>query len=219
MKSNNKLKSESIKEIALKTKRFTEILLKANALNQEELECWIFCNGMLFNSPDKWWGDYGLRDFPHEGIDLCLLKDRDNRIRHLDDKTRIPVMHAGVIRAEFKDYLGRALIIEHDAPGDAIGKFISMYAHTCPEPGMEIGTTVKEGDIIATIADTSHSKANILPHLHFSIGIPLRSFSYEGFYWNMVRDPKLMTLLDPLPVLDFPHQALDIDDPACRPQT
>ncbi len=202
----------------LKKSRFTEMLLKKNALEQRGFEYWIFCNGMLFNSPDKWWGDYGLRDFPHEGIDLCLLKDRSHRIHRLDETTRIPVMHDGVIRAMFKDYLGQALIIEHQACANKFEPFISMYAHTNPQPGMEIGTIVKEGDIIATIADTSHSKANILPHLHFSLGIPARLFSYEGFFWNMVRDPEMMTLLDPLPIIDLPHQAPDAGDAVCHPQ-
>ena len=89
------------------------MLLAENGLEQNEFEYWVFCNGMLFNSPDKWWGDFGLRDFPHEGIDLCQLKDRSGRIHRLDEKTRIPVMHDGVIKAMFKDYLGQALIIEH----------------------------------------------------------------------------------------------------------
>ena len=117
-----------------------------------------------------------------------------------------------------KNYLDQALIIEHQACANKFETFISMYAHTNPQPGMEIGTIVKEGDIIATIADTSHSKANILPHLHFSLGIPARSFSYEGFFWNMVRDPKMMTLLDPLPIIDLPHQALDAADAVCQPR-
>ena len=194
------------------------MLLKKNALEQRGFECWIFCNGMLFNSPDKWWGDYGLRDFPHEGIDLCLLKDRSHKIHRLDENTRIPVMHDGVIKAMFKDYLGQALIIEHETAANKFEMFISMYAHTNPKPGMEIGTPVKEGDIIATIADTSHSKANILPHLHFSMGIPSGTFNYEGFFWDMVRDPEMMTLLDPLPIIDLPHQALDAGDALCQPR-
>jgi hypothetical protein len=35
---------------------------------------------MLFNSPDKWWGDHGLRDYPHEAIDMCLYRDRVKKI-------------------------------------------------------------------------------------------------------------------------------------------
>ena len=216
MDSSNAINSESAKTMALSKSRFTKMLVKENALDQCGFESWVFCNGMLFNSPDKWWGDFGLRDFPHEGIDLCLFKDRALQIRRLDFTTRIPVMHDGVVRAIFKDYLGKAVIIEHEQTNTGSEKFVSMYAHTKPGAEIEVGTTVKEGDIIATIADTSNSTANILPHLHFSVGLPSESFFYEDFVWNRVRNPEMMTLLDPLPVIDYPYQALDTDSPDCR---
>jgi murein DD-endopeptidase MepM/ murein hydrolase activator NlpD len=200
----------------LKKSHFTELLIRENALDQYGFESWIFCNGMMFNSPDKWWGNFGLRDFPHEGIDFCLYRDGSKRVRQLDDTTRIPVMHDGVIRAIFKDYLGQAIIIEHEQSRNDLRRFVSMYAHTRPREDIQIGSTLKEGDIIATIADTRSSKAKILPHLHFSIGLPSDPFSYEGMVWNIVRNPEMMTLLDPLPVIDYPYLALDTDNPACR---
>jgi murein DD-endopeptidase MepM/ murein hydrolase activator NlpD len=200
----------------MKHTRFTEMLIEENALEDGGFEGWIFCQGMLFNSPDKWWGDHGLRDFPHEGIDLCLYRDRSRKICRLDEKTRIPVMHDGMIKAVFKDYLGQAIIIEHGQSDSDPGRFISVYAHTKPRPGLEPGTIVKEGDIIATIADTGHSKANIIPHLHFSLGGRSKSLSYDGFVWNIMRDPLKITLMDPLPVIDLPYQVLDPDESFCR---
>ena len=192
------------------------MLIKANALDKSGFEAWVFCQGMLFKSKDKWWGDFGLRDFPHEGIDLCLYKDRYQRICRLDENSRIPVMHDGVVKALFKDYLGQAVIIEHENSGLNTGRFISFYAHTKPLPGIEAGVIVKEGDIIATIADTSNSKANISPHLHLSLGLPSESFSYNGFVWNTIRKPEMMILLDPLAIIDWPYQELDAGNPACR---
>jgi murein DD-endopeptidase MepM/ murein hydrolase activator NlpD len=207
---------ESIDSMQLKKSRFTEMLILENSLEPAEFDSWAFCRGMLFNSPDKWWGDHGLRDFPHEGIDLCLYVDRSRVIQRLDEKTRIPVMHDGVVRAMFKDYLGQAVIIEHEDTANQTRTFLSVYAHTRPLAGIEVGTGLKEGDVIATIADTSHSKANILPHLHFSLGIPSNSLSYEGFVWNMMRDPVLVKLKDPLAVIDWPHQALNASNTPCR---
>jgi murein DD-endopeptidase MepM/ murein hydrolase activator NlpD len=192
------------------------MLIEENALDQSGFESWIFCRGMLFNSPDKWWGDHGRRDYPHEGIDLCLYQDRSGRIRQIDVNTRIPVMHDGVVKAIFKDYLGQAVIIEHENSGSETGRFISFYAHTNPRPEIEVGTIVKKGDVIATLADTGNSKSKILPHLHFSLGIPSKSFSYDRFVWNTIRNPAMLILLDPLPVIDWPYQALDADNPACR---
>ena len=216
MHSKNSLNSDLTQSMSLKKSRFTEMLIKENALDQSGFESWIFCHGMLFNSPDKWWGDHGLRDYPHEGIDLCLYRDRSGTIRRIDEKTRIPVIHDGVIRAIFKDYLGRAIIIEHEKFDSEAGKFISFYAHTKPHAEIEAGMVVKEGDIIATIADTGHSKANIIPHLHFSLGRPLRYLSYDRFVWNIIRDPETIKLLDPLTVIDCPYQTLDAGERTCR---
>jgi len=128
------------------------MLSEENALDQSRFESWIFCLGMLFNSPDKWWGDHGSRDYPHEGIDLCLYRDRSRR----------------------------------------------------------------KGIVLATLADTSHSKANIIPHLDFSLGRPFRSLSYDRFVWNIIRDPKKINLLDPLTVIDWPYQALDVGESTRR---
>lgn len=192
------------------------MLIKENALDQSGFERWIFCHGMLFNSPDKWWGDHGLRDYPHEGIDLCLYKDQVNSIRRINEKTRIPVMQDGVVKAMFKDYLGKSLIIEHVHSGNDTIRFISFYAHTNPRPEIKDGVVVKEGDVIATLADTSNSKSNIIPHLHLSLGLPSKSFSYDGFVWNTIRKPEMITLLDPLAIIDWPYQIIDTLNSACR---
>jgi len=200
----------------LKKSRLTEMLIVENELDQGGFDSWIFCQGMLFNSPDKWWGDHGLRDFPHEGIDLCLFKGGNSRIRQLAETTQIPVMEDGVVRAMFKDYLGMAIIIEHEPADGSNERLLSVYAHTSPHPKIEAGVIVKEGDIIATLADTGHSKANILPHLHFTLGLLSESFSYKGFVWNTIRKPELITLLDPLAVIDWPYQAMAAGDPGCR---
>jgi len=216
MNSKNSLNSYAIKTLYLKKSRFTEMLIKENPLDQSGFERWIFCHGMLFNSPDKWWGDHGLRDYPHEGIDLCLYKDQVNSIRRINEKTRIPVMQDGVVKAMFKDYLGKSLIIEHVHSGNDTIRFISFYAHTNPRPEIKDGVVVKEGDVIATLADTSNSKSNIIPHLHFSLGLPSKSFSYDGFVWNTIRKPEMITLLDPLSIIDWPYQMLDTLNSACR---
>lgn len=207
---------ESITSPAIPASRFTEMLIEENGLKPDVFRRWTFCQGMLFKSPDKWWGDHGFRDFPHEGIDLCQYEDDSGTIRRLDHTTRIPVMHDGEVRAIFKDYLGQAMIIEHKHPADIYENFMSVYAHTKPISGIEVGAGVKRGDIIATIAGTGHSKANILPHLHFSLGIPSKSLSYEGFVWNVMRDPEMVTLVDPLAVIDWPHYELNAESLECR---
>lgn len=204
-----------MKTAALKKTRFTETLIEENGLDQNGFDSWLFCPGMLFNSPQKWWGDHGRRDFPHEGIDLCLYRDRTKRTLRLDEKSRIPVMHAGVVKAIFTDYLGKAVIIEHELPESENGRFLSVYAHTAPRADVKIGARVKEGDIIGNIAGTGNSKARIIPHLHLSLGLPSPSLNYDPFVWNIMRNPDLITLLDPLGAIDWPYQRLDPENLYC----
>ena len=118
-------------------------------------------------------------------------------------------MHDGVVRSVFADYLGQAVVIEHEKTQTEIGTLISIYAHTRPLNHIKPGVFAKQGDIIATIADTSRSKAKILPHLHVTLGHPSRDLVYETFAWNDMRDPGLVALLDPLGVIDWPWLALD----------
>jgi murein DD-endopeptidase MepM/ murein hydrolase activator NlpD len=191
--------------------RFTEMLLDANRIEAATFKCWVFRPGMQFNSPHKWWGDRGPRDFPHEGVDFCLYEDRSGQLHRLDEKTRIPVMADGVVRAMFKDYLGQALIVEHDdLQGEGIN--LSIYAHTRPREGLRRGHAVRAGDIIATIADTRHSKAKILPHLHLSIGRPSPDLVYENFVWNIMRDPGRVTLLNPMDAIGGPWRTFATEE-------
>jgi len=188
------------------------MLIEANGLDPDEFQSWVFWPGMLFNSPDKWWGDHGRRDFPHEGIDFCLYQNLSGEVLRIEEKTRIPVMHAGVVRALFTDYLGQAVIIEHEGAQGNNGKFLSVYAHTKPRTGIQPGVSVSEGDIIATIADTSRSKANICPHLHISFGVPSPTLVYNPFVWNSMRDPRQVKLLDPFSLIDGSHRVLDLSN-------
>ncbi len=193
------------------TAAFTSMLVEANGLEPNTFQGWAFFPGMLFNSKDKWWGDYGFRKLSHEGVDFCLYQDPSGQVRQLGTGTRIPVMHDGRVRALFDDYLGQAVIIEH-AGVAGHSRFLSVYAHTQPQKGVAPGVAVRTGDIIATIADTRWSKANIRPHLHISMGYPSPQMVYDPFIWERMHDPDQMELIDPLPVVDWPHRVLASPD-------
>jgi murein DD-endopeptidase MepM/ murein hydrolase activator NlpD len=200
----------------LKKTRFTAMLIEANGFNPEDFQGWAFCPGMLFDSPDKWWGDHGQRDFPHEGIDFCLYENAAGGLDRLNETTRIPAMHDGAVKALFADYLGQAVVIEHDGIQGERERFLSVYAHTKPEKGIQPGAVIREGDVIATIADTRRSKANILPHLHFSFGRPAPALVYEPFVWDIMRDPDRVTLVDPMDFVGGSWRALDSRHSGCR---
>ena len=102
-----------IRTPSLKNTRFTEFLIRKNALDKGGFKGWVFCPGMLFNSTDKWWGDQGKRDKPHEGLDLCLYKDREDKILRLGEKAKVPVIYDGIVVRIVDDFLGKSVIIEH----------------------------------------------------------------------------------------------------------
>ena len=69
-------------------------------------------------------------------------------------------MQDGMVKTIYKDYLSKAVIIEHEHSGSSAGRLLSFCAHTDPRSEIEVGVIVKEGDIIATLADTTNSKSN-----------------------------------------------------------
>ena len=188
--------------------RFTARLIEANGYDPDDFKCWVFCAGMLFGAPDKWWGDFGRRDFPHEGLDFCLFRDAAGNVRRLGERTQIPVMRDGRVRALFNDYLGQAVVIEHHRHAACTEKTLAVYAHTRPRAGILPGIEVREGEIIATIAGTAQAKASILPHLHLSFGRPSADIVYEPFVWNQMRDPDRVTLMNPQGLVDWPFEVL-----------
>lgn len=189
--------------------RFTEFIIRENDLAKSGFDQWVFQPGMLFNSPDKWWGDRGKRDTPHEGLDLCLYRVTSGRIFCIDENTRIPVMYDGVIVAIVNDFLGKSVIVEHELSDSGSPRFCSIYGHTKPPVDLQIGKSVKKGDILATLANSSRSKSGIRPHLHISLGWTAKFISYDRFDWETIGTWDMLTLLDPLDVLDRPYQVLE----------
>jgi hypothetical protein len=186
---------------SLKKTRFTEYFIQANASGEDGFKEWIFCPGMLFNALDKWWGDQGKRDKPHEGLDLCLYRDRRDRMHRLDEKTKIPVIYDGTVVGIVNDFLGKSVIIEHGLTDSDKNRFCTIYGHINPHKGLHVGRIVKEGDIIATLADLCNSKVKTLSHLHISIGWASKFISYDKLDWETIGAPNTLTLVDPLYVI------------------
>jgi hypothetical protein len=188
---------------SLSKTRFTEFLVQENSLDECGFEEWIFYPGMLFNELEKWWGDKkGKRDRPHEGLDLFLYRDQRDRVLHLDKKTRVPVMYDGVVVSILNDFLGKSVIMEHGFADGDNRKFCTIYGHTNPYDGIHVGRAVRQGDVIATLADAGKSNAGISTHLHISVGWISKSISYDRFDWETIGAPDAMKLLDPLNVID-----------------
>ncbi len=87
----------------------------------------------------------------HGGIDIAVVTG-----------TPVKAATAGkVVKAEYNNLYGNYVILEHS------GSFKTVYAH-CSELCVNVGQTVKQGEIIAKSGSTGRSTG---PHLHFEIRI------------------------------------------------
>jgi hypothetical protein len=181
---------------------FTEHLIQENCIAEGELTEWVLRTGMLFGARHIWWGDRGTRAAPHEGLDLCLYSDRQGEIHRLREGTRIPALADGVVVRLLEDFLGRTVVMERRLPEGA--RFYVIYGHTVPRAGLDVGQAVRAGEVVATLADASKSRTSALPHLHTSLGWTRGAVPADSLDWDTI--PEVLTLLDPLPAIDWPYR-------------
>jgi murein DD-endopeptidase MepM/ murein hydrolase activator NlpD len=180
---------------------FSNFFKQKNRLDEAEFAAWFFLPGMRFNSWDKWWGDFGKRQTPHEGLDLCLYTDQQNRLFSVGVNTKVPAMFHGVVVAVIDDFLGKSVVVEHDFSGALTKRFCTLYAHTVVRHGLAVGMAVRKGDVLATVADTTASTSKIPPHVHISAGFLENGASYGGLNWLDISQRRQMALFDPLALL------------------
>ncbi len=136
---------------------------------------WVFFPGMLPESRRKWWGDFGNRPAPHEGIDICYFKTRNKTIQPLPAGARIPVWSSGVVLNICDDFLGNSLVVAPEAFMSENTRILEIYSHLCVCDGIMPGMRVQGNQIIARTADTHATGSVLPPHLHLScIEVPAR---------------------------------------------
>jgi peptidase M23-like protein len=186
----------------LRATRYTECLIQANGWRDGAFKEWVLYPGMLFRAPTQWWGDRAKRKTPHEGLDLCFYRDKEDRMLSLDGDTQIPAMVDGVVVGMIGDFLGTSVIVRHCIPGNDAAAFYTMYGHTDPGSEMRTGRMVRRGETIARVAHMRSARSQVRAHLHISIGLASRLLSDEELDWAAIGDPDTMTLVDPLPAID-----------------
>jgi len=189
--------------------QFTEVLIRSNGLTEGGFYEWAFYPGMLFLSRERWWGEGGLRDRPHEGVDFCLYRDREGRINHISDRPlAIPVLYEGRVVHRVEDYIGTTLFVLHDIYDTNGNQLYTIYGHTDLSEGIRSGVAVKEGTVIATIADAGKKKAKMSSHLHLSIAWISPAFPHERLDWKSLADQSTALLVNPLPLIDSTYTVL-----------
>lgn len=184
--------------MVIKKSKFTEWIVRENALSTSGFQEWFFYPGMLFNTMDKWWGHGEKRNKPHEGLDLCFYKNRKGSILQLDDSIKIPVLYDGVVVRVMDDFMGKSVVVEHCFAGTDPLRLITIYGHTTPLQGLNNARIVKEGELIATLAKPEKFQSNVPPHLHLSVGWLLESISYENLEWATIKTLSTLIWIDPL---------------------
>jgi murein DD-endopeptidase MepM/ murein hydrolase activator NlpD len=187
------------------SRSFHERLLSFNSLDSLGFKEWIFHPAMLFGSLDKWWGDLGKRQRPHEGLDLCLYRTKEGNIHQLTVGAKIPVIFAGQVVKVSHDFLGKSAFVRHDAYYSNGSQLYTIYGHLKPGKYIRPGKRLREGDIIGVIADTGDNRMTVPNHLHVSIaGIP-NTVPVLELGWQTINEPTKVVLLDPLSVIECPY--------------
>ena len=180
-----------------------EFMVEHNRPRMDGFKRWVFHPGMLFNSPEKWWGDQGTRYTRHEGLDLYRFEDARGKVKTVEQHTRIPAAFAGDVVKIDRDFLGKSIYMSHAIFTAAGRRLISVYGHTIPRESIESGQKVAAGEIIARISGFPDKKTTLVPHLHLTFAwVPVHAALNQLEWKNLADDPGI-TLIDPLKVISL----------------
>jgi murein DD-endopeptidase MepM/ murein hydrolase activator NlpD len=184
--------------------QFMEFMLEHNRPRMDGFKSWVFQSGMLFQAQRKWWGDQGLRDVPHEGLDLYSFETGGGRVKTVDHQTQIPAAFAGQVVKIDRDFLGKSIYLSHAIYTDGDRQLLSAVGHTVPKDGLTTGQQVAAGEIIAAVEGFPGRKTNLPPHLHLTFAWVPKDFRLDQLTWKNLGFDSRITLIDPLLVIaDF----------------
>lgn len=190
---------------------FISRLADINHLSALDFERFIFFPGMLFNSMEKWWGRSGLRPASHEGLDLCFFTGKSGAGFRLDETVRVPMVYDGIIAHLMDDFLGKTVVTLHDFGNTENGPVFSLYGHVHPDPYLKIGDRICQGDVFASIADTSGRSRLLPPHLHISLAKARMLPQADQLTWEMLNQADRSVFIDPMKALDADYSVVHYD--------
>ncbi len=184
--------------MSINQSQYGSLLVTNNRLDRKGFFQWAFYPGMLFHSEDKWWGDWGTRKRPHEGLDICFYQGTDGKIRSLAPTANVPVMYEGTVVLLLDDYIGKTLFVLHDIYDAKQNQLCSIYGHTDPCHNIRVSSVVGKGDIIAKISDAALKGVGMSSHLHLSLAWIPKSYEHQRLSWEKLSRQADLLLLDPL---------------------
>ena len=175
------------------------------ALNHiDGFRAWTFYPGMLFRSVERWWGGGGERAAPHEGIDLCFYSNVRGESLTVQSGMEVPSPYDGFVVSTVDDFIGQSVFMRHTHLSKPGFHLYTLFGHTEPQPNVKPGSEIKEGHVIAKIADAHARHRRVQSHLHITQAWIDDTMPFEAIVWERITDKRIV-LIDPLTVLRLAH--------------
>lgn len=163
----------------------------------------VFHPGMMFNSSDKWWGDFGKRMTIHEGLDLCSFEDNTGHIKNINEQLIVPATFDGIVVKLEKDFLGTTIYLIHNLQNNDNAWLYTIYGHVSPKNFIKEGEQIHNGTPLASVQEFPIKKSGMRPHLHISFAWAEKELDTHRLTWpNLNKDPEIK-LIDPLEILNI----------------
>jgi murein DD-endopeptidase MepM/ murein hydrolase activator NlpD len=188
----------------VKSSTFQDSLVLCNSVLGQEFAAWVFSPGMLFGARRKWWGDEGDRETPHEGLDLCFYRTHKGTILALAPGALIPSAFDGLVVKVSVDFLGKSLFIRHDGITAGRESLMTIFGHTAPVEGLEVGSRLTGGQVIGSVAEPKPGQ-RVPPHLHVSTAWVSNAITDSELDWDKIAGSEHLRLIDPLTMLQLPQ--------------
>ena len=206
--TQNDMGCEICDTMSIRKSNFSAFLVTSNGIDKSGFYQWVFYPGMLFQSASKWWGDWGTRKRPHEGLDICFYRGTDGIVSSLDAKVNIPVLYEGTVVWLFVEFLGKSVFVLIYIYDTHKNQLCRIFGHTDPCHYIEPATPLGEGAIIATICDAERRGAQMSSHLLLSIAWVPKSYDYQQLNWETLHQNTEVMLADPLDFIECNYTIL-----------
>lgn len=114
----------------------------------------------------------------------------------------VPAIADGYIEKIGDDYLAQSIFVRHPGDDNSGTNLYSFYAHVEAVSSLSPGDSVREGQVLAHIADVETS-APMYSHLHISLALIHGTLKSTQLDWSTIYKDPSIELHDPLLLLNI----------------
>lgn len=159
----------------------------------------LFRPGMLFNDQQSWWGEQRKRPHGHQGIDIQLMRDRDQRLVQVTAQMLVPLVLPGHPVHFHRDFLGETISVRHPAMRRGNAVLHTLHGHLAP-PATH-STSAGFQDMDRPVGEIAPGKSTVPAHLHLSCAWIPEGREMAGLCWDTITKDDQVVLVDPMPFL------------------